>query len=351
MAHVAKHTKAATGHLCAHFDRGANSIGNENINPELTKYNYNLGPTRDISQGDFIRKRCGEVQCMNRKDVKVMCSWVVTVPKNLASADHHRFFLETYKFLINRYGGEKNVVSSFVHMDEITPHMHFAFVPVVADRRKGVDKVSAKECISRSDLKTFHTDLEKHLATCFGRELGVLNGATKDGNKSIEELKRGQASKDIRDARKKFAAIQSNIKQLRSVEVSLQSKIQMQKGQILMQKEFDAIQPEKTLTGALRGISLEDVQNLKKMAIQYFEIKAEYEKLKREYAKAQKAIPTMEERLFQVQIKKENQTLQAKLQAAYDLIERIPEDIRLKLYTEIEREQSPRREYDFGIKL
>lgn len=264
MAHVAKHTKAATGHLCAHFDRGANSIGNENINPELTKYNYNLGPTRDISQGDFIRKRCGEVQCMNRKDVKVMCSWVVTVPKNLAPADHHRFFLETYKFLIDRYGGEKNVVSSFVHMDESTPHMHFAFVPVVADRRKGVDKVSAKECISRSDLKTFHTDLEKHLATCFGRELGVLNGATKDGNKSIEELKRGQASKDIRDARKELATIQSNIKHLRSVEVSLQSKIQMQKGQILTQKEFDAIQPEKTLTGALRGISLEDVQNLKK---------------------------------------------------------------------------------------
>ena len=39
------------------------------------------------------------------------------------------FFEETYAFLSERYGAQ-NVISAYVHLDERSPHMHFAFVPV-----------------------------------------------------------------------------------------------------------------------------------------------------------------------------------------------------------------------------
>lgn len=352
MAHVAKHTRAAVGHLCAHYDRSAERISNENINPDRTKENYNLGPGRGGSQVDFINQRCGEVRCHNRKDVNVMCSWVVTAPKDLPEQDTRRFFQETYNFLSARYGGDKNVISSYVHMDEITPHMHFAFVPVVADRRRdGEYKVSAKEAVDRADLRTFHEDLEKHLVGVFGREVGILNDATREGNKSIAELKRGQAAADLENARNELAKVRGDIKRLQATEDGLQAKIEGLQGAISTRKGLEAIQPQKTITGALKGVTVEQVQDLKKTAVKYHEVvgqnkqlRQEYEELKQKYEKVKRQVPTMEERLAQGRSKQEVKDLKRKLQSAYDFIARIPEDMRRRMEQEMKQEQKQARQ-------
>ncbi|MHB0802310.1 plasmid recombination protein [Bacillus thuringiensis] len=54
-------------------------------------------------------------------------------------------------------------MSANVHNDETRLHMHFAFMPVVWDEKKQREKVSAKEVLTRKDLKTFHQDLDKFL--------------------------------------------------------------------------------------------------------------------------------------------------------------------------------------------
>ena len=129
MAHMEKYARSAVGQLCQHYERKKLpngeyvKFGNEDIDTTLTELNYNLAPDR--RQIDFINKRCGEVQCMNRKDVNVMVSWVVTLPKEFPQERSREFFEQTYKFLNERYGGEQNVISSYVHMDETQPHMHY----------------------------------------------------------------------------------------------------------------------------------------------------------------------------------------------------------------------------------
>jgi hypothetical protein len=85
-----------------------------------------------------------------------MVTWVVTQPKDFPPERGTEFFEQTYKFLTERYGGERNVISGFVHKDEVTPHIHFAFVPVVKDKKSGIDKVSAKEAITKTELNIFH---------------------------------------------------------------------------------------------------------------------------------------------------------------------------------------------------
>lgn len=122
-------------------------------------------------------------------NVNIMCDWVVTAPEDLAEEELPLFFDECYKFLNARYGKE-NVISAPVHMDETSPHLHYNFVPVVKDKKKGIPKLSAKECITRKDLNTFHQDLTKHMMTVFGRDIGILNGATVGGNKTIKQLKK-----------------------------------------------------------------------------------------------------------------------------------------------------------------
>lgn len=234
MANLQKYTKSATGHLSKHFERGKDingdyiKFGNQDIDTEKSDLNYNLAP--EHNQIDFIRQRCSEVQCLNRKDVNVMCSWVVTAPKNLDQAEEKAFFKNTYDFLANRYG-EKNVISAYVHLDEKSPHMHFAFVPVALDKNKGIEKVSAKEVITRNDLQSFHTDLEKHLERALGHEVDILNEATKEGNKCIDELKKGTAIKEVSEIKQKVSKIVSKAQEeARVIEDSI----------VPLQAEYDA---------------------------------------------------------------------------------------------------------------
>lgn len=212
MAHVAKYTNGSTGALTRHYERAKSQItgeyikfGNQEIDLGRTHENYNLAPDRN--QLEFIKQRCSEVHCLNRKDVNVMCSWVLTTPKDLPKTDEQKFFEKSYEFLKDRYGGEKNVISAYVHKDETSPHMHFSFVPITYDSKKDRDTVSAKTVLNRGDLQSFHSDLEKHLAKSFGREIGILNEATREGNLSIEELKRQSAIERLQKANKQAEQI------------------------------------------------------------------------------------------------------------------------------------------------
>lgn len=220
MAHIAKFTRGAMGHMLQHYDRTKEPPG-ENIDTERTHLNYNLASDiQPLEQLDFIHKRLSEVKVQNRKDVKVLCDWVVTVPKDLPQEQHAKFFQETYNYLAAKYGKD-NVISAYVHKDEVTPHLHFAFIPVVEDKKRGGLKVSAKECITRSDLQHFHPDLEKHLTAALGCPVSILNGATREGNRSIAELKRGTAQAELSRLQKEISELNENVKlnkeQLRQV--------------------------------------------------------------------------------------------------------------------------------------
>ena len=195
MAHLEKYTAAAAGHMFAHYDR-SHSSSTSNIDENRTHLNYNLAEKdQPLSCLDFLRKRMSQIKVLKRANVYVMCDWVITAPESLTPEELPLFFDECYKFLNARYGKE-NVISSPVHMDETSPHIHYNFVPVVTDKKKGIPKLSAKECITRKDLNTFHPDLTKHMTAVFGRDIGILNGATVGGNKTIKQLK--QTSENLK---------------------------------------------------------------------------------------------------------------------------------------------------------
>lgn len=216
MANFQKFGKSSVGHLAAHFERwkvkdpvtGKEEyvkFGNQDIDISRTHLNYNLGPEREIGQVEFIQKRISEVRCLNRDDVKILCSCVVTLPRENEYGEKmeytddqiRNFFDEAYKQLRDQHG-EENVVSCYVHMDETTPHMHFAFVPVVEDKKRGDLKVSAKEAINQTYLRRFHMDLQRSMDERFGVGFfPVLNGNTDGGNRTILQLKAERAAGEL----------------------------------------------------------------------------------------------------------------------------------------------------------
>ncbi len=195
---VQKYTAEACGHLFKHFerakDKGGNYIkfGNRDIDISMTCLNYNLAPNRGMTQMEYLNKRLSEVYHMKKKDLKTMCSWVITAPDDLPADKLHLFFSAAYRFMAKRYG-EENVISSYVHLDENREkghsHMHFAFIPVIYDKKKERYKVSAKEVINRVELEKIHKEAETYISKALKSPVHLLNGTTKQGNKTIAELK------------------------------------------------------------------------------------------------------------------------------------------------------------------
>lgn len=216
MANVQKYTKGHVQGLSIHWDRKTENHANKDIDVERSHLNYDLCE----KEGDSIsrlNKRLAEVHCLNRKDVNHCACWVVTLPEELkekTDAEQRAFFEKTYEFLTDRYGGEKNVISANVHNDETTPHMHFAFVPTMFDTKRNMDKVCAKKVVSRKDLQSFHTDLDKFLKEQIPHiyEKGILNDKT-IGIEDIKELK--EFSDEIKQQRTKLEREKEEINQER----------------------------------------------------------------------------------------------------------------------------------------
>ncbi|WP_415588289.1 hypothetical protein [Leuconostoc pseudomesenteroides] len=93
-----------------------------------------------------------------------------------------------------------------VDYDETT---HHAFVPVVFDVKKERYKVSAKQVLTRHDLKTFHDDLDQDLKKgLLFYEKDVLNNKTLPSENVAEIKKYNDQFKALKD---ELANVEDNI--------------------------------------------------------------------------------------------------------------------------------------------
>ena len=193
MAHCEKYKMADTAGIFIHYERTpGHPLSNKDIDSERTHLNYNMAADdQPLPQKQFLTKRLGEIRTNGRKNQNVMCDWIVTQPQDVRPEDSRKFFMAAYDFLADKYG-RQNVISSYVHMDEIgnTPHMHFCFIPVEI-MEDGSEKLNAKAVISRTSLQKFHPELQKAMDEAMGYHVSITTGETKaqGGNKTVKQLK------------------------------------------------------------------------------------------------------------------------------------------------------------------
>lgn len=208
MANIQKFSDMrAIGHLCTHYERGVEKghYSNTDIDENRTAGNYNLAQDRG-KQTDYIKETIREVMGDRtlRKDAVRMCCCVVDAPKNLPIEKEEIFFIAVYDFLVGRYGskagmGDDIVVSAYVHTDETTRHLHFAFMPI--EERDGIRTFCAKNVVGRQDLKTLHQDLGAYLEKLgICKKKDILNGKTQCDSSgralSVKELKKRSRERD-----------------------------------------------------------------------------------------------------------------------------------------------------------
>lgn len=208
--HVQKYNFKGVHNVLAHYENYFARAKRENVDNKLFCKNYNLLSTNERG---FARLKkilvCDKIKKLNRKDVNVMCDVVVSAPENLPKNRQDEFFEFAFEFLRRRYNCP--VLSAWVHKDEprAKPHLHFAFAPIV--QKNGQFKFCAKEIVNRQDLKTLHTDFKKFIDKKMNLDLDILNGATENGNKTINELKAESIMQDIRKLQKLKNHLQQEI--------------------------------------------------------------------------------------------------------------------------------------------
>ena len=221
MGSVQKFVHGAVCNQIRHCKREIQNDRNKDIDNSRTHLNYSLSPRRLGGEYRYYLKRKQQLYCYGRKDLKTMCGWIITLPKEINDVEQEKaFFQQTYNFLEKRYGAE-NVIQAVVHYDEGKmekvmdrwgrsvvnedgsqkyrlvlgrPHLHFNFIPVVKDRNpKHVqeEKICANDLLTKLELQHFHTDLQKYLNE-HGIAGKVITGITKKNgrNYTVEELKK-----------------------------------------------------------------------------------------------------------------------------------------------------------------
>ena len=97
--------------------------------------------------------------------------------------------------------------------------MHFCFVPVVIDKKKNIEKVSAFELITKKELNSFHKELNNYMTNIFNRDIGILNGATANGNKTVLEMKNEQLEKELNKISNKTKKYNSTLEKIKNLKI------------------------------------------------------------------------------------------------------------------------------------
>lgn len=219
MANLAGFGSNAFGAIINHFTRHQDDpeqtkwkYKNQEIDPQRTWMNYAIHQIR--APKDFIQAAIDSVDVPvknGKKATNVLSDWVITLPKNdRLEGREKEFFEQTFEFMKTKVP-EDLIVGGYVHMDETSPHMHFAFVPLVTTqamtndknqplrdgkgkilkdkkgttRYKRVPKLDAdgnpimrrsfgqSKIFDRKAMENFHPQLEKALSDHFGFKVGI----------------------------------------------------------------------------------------------------------------------------------------------------------------------------------
>lgn len=356
MAHVTSYKVGGAIGVLKHDERSEHDHvqerKNESIDNSRTHLNYNMAAKRSGTLMQHIKRVCDEnnVRLSNRKDLNVMCSWVVTAPKTVKPAELPLFFKTCFDFLEKKYG-KQYTLSATVHMDETTPHLHYCFLPVGLDKKNNRLTVSSKLVLSRSQLRTFHKELESELKTVFGRELGIENGATKKGNQTVAQLKQqSKLAAEIEQQRQELQKLTDKSRELAAETAKTQKEVETLReeknrleGQIKPIKEYFRTRDEiqalgKSKFGGKVVFSAAEATQLKEQLLSGLALKSECVRLKQENQRLTARCSDMDGSLKKVihlnqqiaELKNENRHLETHKQALIDFIKSDPE--RLKQY-------------------
>ena len=184
-----------------HNERKTRGHTNKDIDPERTHLNYYFKKNElsYIKEFDKVRKE-NDLKGHIKSNSIIMCEMIFTSDKeffeDIGEQETKRYFEESYNFVCNYKNlGEENIISAVVHLDEVTPHMHLIFVPVVHTKDKegnDIDKICARNFWKgRDSYRNLQNNFYDYITSKgFELERGIEVEQTGAKHEKIENLKK-----------------------------------------------------------------------------------------------------------------------------------------------------------------
>ena len=216
-----------------------------------------------------------------------------------------------------------HVFNMVLHMDEATPHLHVDYIPVATEQTRGLStRVSMKQALKQqgftgvgrkqTEWKAW-MDREKEVLTEIAQqhEFEIISLGSNRRHMELPEYR--AAIQEAEAVQEQTAAALQELADMQEKKTELKGEIKSLSGTVAALKaaervrvDFDTIQPEKTLTGAVKGVTVEQIQQLKKVAMTgaaakqtVVELKKKNAALEKENAEMQKKIPSTMDRLLE----------------------------------------------------
>jgi hypothetical protein len=215
------------------------------------------------------------------------------------------------------------VFNMVLHMDEATPHLHVDFIPVATEQSRGLStRVSMKQALKQQGFVSLGRKQTEWNAW-MEREKAALTEIAQAHEFEIISLGGGRPHMDLpeyRAAAQRLEAVQEQVTaaehdmaELEKQRKALQGTVRRLQAAEKVRVDLEAIQPERTLTGAVRGVTVEQVEDLKAAAIRGTIAEHDVRELKEENRQLRSRLPSVKEQL------KEAEEQQRLLNENYDL--------------------------------
>lgn len=215
------------------------------------------------------------------------------------------------------------VFNMVLHMDEATPHLHVDFVPVATEQTRGLStRVSMKQALKQQGFTGLGRkqtewkawmDREKDALTEIAQqhEFEIISLGSNRRHMDLPEYKAAiQQAEAVQEqaaaAAQEVADLQEQKAELEQEMKSLSGSVRALRAAERVRVDFDTIRPEKTLTGALKGVTVEEIKQLKAVAMRgaaaeqaVAGLKKENAALEKANAELQKKIPSVMDRLME----------------------------------------------------
>ena len=176
------------------------------------------------------------------------------------------------------------VFNMVLHMDEATPHLHVDFVPVATEQTRGLStRVSMKQALKQQGFTGLGRkqtewkawmEREKDALTEIAQrhEFEIISLGSNRRHMDLPEYR--AAIREAEAVQEQTAAATQELTDLQEQRTELKREIMSLSGASAALKaaervrvDFDTIRPEKTLTGAVKGVTVEQIRELKAAAM------------------------------------------------------------------------------------
>jgi hypothetical protein len=223
------------------------------------------------------------------------------------------------------------VFNMVLHMDEATPHLHVDFIPVATEQSRGLStRVSMKQALKQQGFVSLGRKQTEWNAW-MEREKAALTEIAQAHEFEIISLGGGRPHMDLpeyRAAAQRLEAVQEQVTaaehdmaELEKQRKALQGTVRRLQAAEKVRVDLEAIQPERTLTGAVRGVTVEQVEELKAAAIRGAAAEHDVLELKKENRQLHSQMPSIRERLKEAEERKKIEQENKKLKSYAAVLE------------------------------